>query len=190
MVGYAVTGCDAAKIRGVRQEAWNEASRWSAGVTGRDIAKRAAEGKMEFMQLEMSVAVVEQRSWQAAATRVLRTQPAICMAIKKLEREIAESLFRPSNRSYWLLTQTGRSLLRLRRSIDTDTRRLYDSHTKQLEILDADSLKTVGVISETPGFTERRSRRISDADSPRMVEIAPSVFSVIKTLRVINAQPQ
>jgi len=36
-------------------------------------------------------------------------------------------------------------------SIDTDARRLYVSHAKQLEVLDADTGKIVGAIADTPG---------------------------------------
>jgi DNA-binding transcriptional LysR family regulator len=64
---------------------------------------------MEFMQLEMFVAVVEQRTLRAAAVRVFRTQPAVSMAIRKLEEEIGEPLFRP-RRSGRLLTETGEVL--------------------------------------------------------------------------------
>jgi DNA-binding transcriptional LysR family regulator len=43
---------------------------------------------MELMQLEMFVAVVEERSVGRAANRVHRTQPAVTLAIGKLEDEI------------------------------------------------------------------------------------------------------
>lgn len=48
---------------------------------------------MEFKQLEMFVAVVEERSVQRAAERVFRTQPAVSMAVRKLEEEIGSPLF-------------------------------------------------------------------------------------------------
>ena len=40
---------------------------------------------MELMQLEMFVAVIEERSVQKAADRVCRTQPAVSIALRKLE---------------------------------------------------------------------------------------------------------
>src|SRR6202041_4078730 len=43
---------------------------------------------MELMQLEMFVAVVEERSVGKAAKRVHRTQPAVTLGIGKLEDEI------------------------------------------------------------------------------------------------------
>jgi DNA-binding transcriptional LysR family regulator len=47
---------------------------------------------MELMQLEMFVAVVEERSVRRAAERVFRTQPAVSIALTKLEREIGMPL--------------------------------------------------------------------------------------------------
>jgi len=47
---------------------------------------------MELMQMEMFVAVVEERGVQKAADRVGRTQPAVSLSIAKLEREIGAPL--------------------------------------------------------------------------------------------------
>jgi LysR family hydrogen peroxide-inducible transcriptional activator len=55
---------------------------------------------MELMQLEIFVAVVEERSARKAADRVFRTQPALSIAIGKLEREVGFALLhrsRPMN---------------------------------------------------------------------------------------------
>ena len=48
---------------------------------------------MEFKQLEMFVALAEERHVRRAAGRVFRTQPAVSMAIAKLEEEVGSSLF-------------------------------------------------------------------------------------------------
>ncbi|MGA7921236.1 MAG: LysR family transcriptional regulator [Candidatus Acidiferrales bacterium] len=61
---------------------------------------------MELMQLEMFVAVVEERSVGKAAARVHRTQPAVSIAIARLEGEIGVAVldrsraldYRPSRR--------------------------------------------------------------------------------------------
>ncbi|HEY7546689.1 MAG TPA: LysR substrate-binding domain-containing protein [Blastocatellia bacterium] len=65
---------------------------------------------MELMQLEMFVAMVEEGSAHRAAERVFRTQPAVSMAVRKLEREIGFPLFDRSNRNAYTLTDTGEAL--------------------------------------------------------------------------------
>jgi len=62
---------------------------------------------MELMQREMFVAVVEERSVRGAAERVFRTQPAVSIAIRKLEEEIGATLFDRSKRYQYRLTQVG-----------------------------------------------------------------------------------
>ena len=65
---------------------------------------------MELMQLEMLVAAVEEGSLHKAAQRVFRTQPAVTMALHKLEEELGAPLFDRSNRTDSTLTETGRLL--------------------------------------------------------------------------------
>jgi DNA-binding transcriptional LysR family regulator len=67
---------------------------------------------MEFKQLEMFVAVAEERSVIRAAARVFRTQPAVSMAVAKLEQECGSPLFHRSRESRFQLTRTGRLLHR------------------------------------------------------------------------------
>ena len=65
---------------------------------------------MELMQLEMFVAVVQEGSLQAAAERVYRSQPAVSVAIKKLEQRVASPLFDRSKRRDYSLTPAGEVL--------------------------------------------------------------------------------
>jgi DNA-binding transcriptional LysR family regulator len=67
---------------------------------------------MELMQLEMFVAVVEEGSVRGAAERVFRTQPAVSIAVSKLEREFEAPLFDRSKRHEYRLTQAGEALYR------------------------------------------------------------------------------
>lgn len=62
---------------------------------------------MELMQLEMFVAAVEEGSVHGAAGRVCRTQPAVSMALKKLEQEIGSPLFDRAGRIGIQLTPAG-----------------------------------------------------------------------------------
>ena len=54
---------------------------------------------MELTQLEFFVMVVEQGSFSKAAVRVYRTQPAVSIAIKRLEEEIGAPLFDRSQKT-------------------------------------------------------------------------------------------
>ena len=64
---------------------------------------------MDFTQLEMLVAVAQEKSFSRAADRVHRTQSAVSQAIQRLEAEIGSSLFDRSSRS-GMLTDAGRVL--------------------------------------------------------------------------------
>ena len=77
---------------------------------------------MELMQLEMFVAVVEEGSVRKAAARVYRTQPAVSMALRKLEQEVRASLLDRSHRRVYRLTRAGQVL--------------YDYATRMLDLRD------------------------------------------------------
>jgi len=62
---------------------------------------------MELMQLEMFVAVVEEGSVRRASERVFRTQPAVSIAVRKLEEEFDAPLFDRSKRYNFRLTRAG-----------------------------------------------------------------------------------
>jgi DNA-binding transcriptional LysR family regulator len=64
---------------------------------------------MEFSQLEFFVTVVEEGSFSRAALRVYRTQPAVSIAIRRLEEEIGSPLFERSQKTP-VLTDTGELL--------------------------------------------------------------------------------
>lgn len=62
---------------------------------------------MELMQLEMFVAVVEERSFLRAAERVFRTQPAVSIGLRKLEGRTGTPLLDRSHRRAGRLTPAG-----------------------------------------------------------------------------------
>src|SRR5436190_7297071 len=61
---------------------------------------------MELTQLEFFLMVVEQGSFSKAAVRVYRTQPAVSIAIRRLEEEIGAALFGRSQKTP-VLTEVG-----------------------------------------------------------------------------------
>jgi DNA-binding transcriptional LysR family regulator len=68
------------------------------------------EVAVDLMQLEMFVATVEEGSVHKAARRVYRTQPAVSIALRKLEQQVGSPLFDRSNRNGYLLTCSGETL--------------------------------------------------------------------------------
>jgi DNA-binding transcriptional LysR family regulator len=65
---------------------------------------------MEFKQLEMFLAVAEERSISRAAAKVFRTQPAVSMALARLEGELGSFLFHRSRERRFQLTRIGEVL--------------------------------------------------------------------------------
>ena len=62
---------------------------------------------MEISELEAFVAVVEEKGFSRAAAKLLRTQPAVSQAVKRLEKWAGEPLLDRSSRS-GVLTEPGR----------------------------------------------------------------------------------
>jgi DNA-binding transcriptional LysR family regulator len=89
----------------------------SSGSGINDVRGAVRGQAMELMQLEMFVAVVEEGGVRAASDRVYRTQPAVSVAIRKLENEIGTPLFDRSKRYDYRLTEAGEALLRYARQI-------------------------------------------------------------------------
>jgi DNA-binding transcriptional LysR family regulator len=68
------------------------------------------EIKVDLSQLEIFLTIAQERSFSRAAEKMLRTQPAISIAIKRLEEELGEPLFDRSSKS-GTLTEAGKILL-------------------------------------------------------------------------------
>lgn len=64
---------------------------------------------MDLFQLEVFLTVAREGSFSRAAEKLYRTQPAVSQAIRKLEREVGESLFDRSSRD-GTLTDAGEML--------------------------------------------------------------------------------
>jgi DNA-binding transcriptional LysR family regulator len=65
---------------------------------------------MEFQQLEMFAALIEEGTISRAAGRVCRTTPAVSIALRKLEEEIGVQIFDRSDRNHHTLTDAGKLL--------------------------------------------------------------------------------
>ncbi|MFQ5818010.1 MAG: LysR family transcriptional regulator [Terriglobia bacterium] len=54
---------------------------------------------MQFHELDVFLAVAEERSFSRAAKKLLRTQPAVSLAIRRLEEDVGEPLFDRSSKT-------------------------------------------------------------------------------------------
>ena len=95
---------------------------------------------MDINQLEVFVAVAQEKSFSRAAEALHRTQPAVSQAIRRLEAELGESLFDRSSKD-GTLTAAGRVLfdfaqqmLNLRHHAHSAIRELRDLHRGKLSL--------------------------------------------------------
>lgn len=85
---------------------------------------------MDINQLEVLVAVAQEKSFSRAAEVLHRTQPAVSQAIRRLEQEVGEKLFDRSSKDGTLtaagevLLEYARQMLNLRRSAQTAIKEL------------------------------------------------------------------
>jgi DNA-binding transcriptional LysR family regulator len=85
---------------------------------------------MDYMALNVFVTVVEEGSFSRAAEKLLRTQPAVSLAVKRLENELEENLIDRSSRELEL-TDAGRVVLKYGRRF----RNLEQQMSRSLEEL-------------------------------------------------------
>jgi DNA-binding transcriptional LysR family regulator len=117
---------------------------------------------MEFQQLEMFAAVVEEGSISRAAQRVCRTGPAVSIAVKKLEDEMGTPLFERAERNHPQLTTSGKLLyehakriLDLRREAETVVK--HSSQEVTLRIGTHESISLYLLPTLMARLSERRS---------------------------------
>jgi DNA-binding transcriptional LysR family regulator len=79
---------------------------------------------MELYSLQVFLAVATEKSFSRAAEKLLRTQPAVSLAVQRLEQELGEKLIDRSGREL-ILTDAGRTVL--------DYARRFQSLQQELE---------------------------------------------------------
>src|SRR5215470_3532161 len=73
---------------------------------------------MELYPLQVFLTVATEKSFSRAAEKLLRTQPAVSLAIQRLETELGEKLIDRSAKDL-LLTDAGQSVLEYARRFDS-----------------------------------------------------------------------
>ena len=79
---------------------------------------------MELYSLQVFLTVATEKSFSRAAERLLRTQPAVSLALQRLEQELGEKLIDRSGKDL-LLTDAGRTVL--------DYARRFESLRQEME---------------------------------------------------------
>ncbi len=99
-----------------------------------------SENLMDINQLEVLVAVAQERSFSRAAEVLNRTQPAVSQAIRRLEQEIGEKLFDRSSKDGTLtlggeiLLDYAKQMLNLRQSAQNAIKEIRDLHHGKVTI--------------------------------------------------------
>ena len=115
---------------------------------------------MDINQLEVFLAVAQEKSFSRAAETLHRTQPAVSQAVRRLEHELGEPLFDRSSKD-GTLTAAGRVLLdfshqmiNLRRHAHSAIRELRDLHQGKLS-LGANEYTVMSLLPLIPIFRAR-----------------------------------
>lgn len=115
---------------------------------------------MDINQLEVLVAVAQEKSFSRAAETLHRTQPAVSQAIGRLETEIGELLFDRSSKDGTLtaaggvLFELAQQILNMRQNAHTAIRELKDVHRGKLS-LSANEYTVMYLLSVLPAFRSR-----------------------------------
>lgn len=95
---------------------------------------------MDLNQLEVLAAVAREKSFSRAAEVLDRTQPAVSQAVRRLEREVGETLFDRSSKDGTLtyageiLLDFARQMLNLRQNAHSAIREMRNLHTGKVTI--------------------------------------------------------
>src|SRR2546421_9959007 len=115
---------------------------------------------MDINQLEVFLAVAQEKSFSRAAEALHRTQPAVSQAIRRLEAELGESLFDRSSKDGTLtaagqvLFDFAQQMLNLRHHAHSAIRELRDLHRGKLSV-SANEYTVMGLLPLIPIFRAR-----------------------------------
>ena len=131
---------------------------------------------MELYSLQVFLTVATERSFSRAADKLLRTQPAISLALQRLELELGEKLIDRSGKDL-ILTDAGRTVLdyarrfqSLKQELDNSIAELRDNSAGRL---------TIGANESTTLYLLRHIERYRELYPKVKVQIRRSLSSKI-----------
>jgi DNA-binding transcriptional LysR family regulator len=131
---------------------------------------------MELYPLQVFLTVATERSFSRAAEKLLRTQPAISLALQRLEQELGEKLIDRSGKEL-LLTDAGRAVLEYARRFQSLEQELENS-LAELRDFSAGRL-TIGANESTTLYLLRHIERYRALYPKVKVQVRRSLSSKI-----------
>jgi len=114
---------------------------------------------MELYSLQVFLTVATEKSFSRAAEKLLRTQPAVSLALQRLEQEVGEKLIDRSGKEL-ILTDAGRTVLEyarrfqsLRQELDNSLAELRDNSAGRL-IIGANESSTLYLLRHIERYRE------------------------------------
>src|SRR3989449_1911801 len=149
---------------------------------------------MDINQLEVVVAVAQEKSFSRAAETLHRTQPAVSQAIRRLEAELGEPLFDRSSKD-GTLTAAGRVLfdfaqqmLNLRHHAHTALKELKDLHRGKLT-LSANEYTVMYLLPIIPVFRARHPHIKIEVKRSLASRIASEVLGRETEIGIVSFKP-
>jgi DNA-binding transcriptional LysR family regulator len=131
---------------------------------------------MELHSLQVFLAIATEKSFSRAAAKLLRTQPAVSLALQRLEQELGEKLIDRSGKEL-LLTDAGRTVLdyarrfqSLQQELENSLAELRDNSTGRL---------TIGANESTTLYLLRHIERYRELFPGVKVQVRRSLSSKI-----------
>lgn len=131
---------------------------------------------MELHSLQVFLTVATEKSFSRAAEKLLRTQPAISLALQRLEQELGEKLIDRSGKDL-ILTDAGRTVLEYARRFES-LHREFDNALAELRDNSAGRL-TIGANESTTLYLLRHIEKYRELYPKVKVQVRRSLSSKI-----------
>ena len=149
---------------------------------------------MDINQLEVFLAVAQEKSFSRAADALHRTQPAVSQAIRRLEAELGEPLFDRSSKDGTLtaagavLFEFAQQMLNLRRHAHTALKELKDLHRGKLT-LSANEYTVMYLLPLVPVFRARHPHIKIEVKRSLASRIASEVLGRETEIGIVSFKP-